>query len=85
MKAVGRTLEGAYLLEASENEYRLLKHLAKAIEGKSLEVIGIRDDYGTSFPDFSGTFGAIEAFALAHYRVNELQDLLDRFRQKVSE
>jgi hypothetical protein len=84
MKEIGRTKEGNYLLEASENEYLMLVHLASSLEGKPIDEIRYHKEPSLE-TDFYGVFGAIEAFALAHYRVNDLQILLDRLKNKLME
>jgi hypothetical protein len=83
MKKIGETTEGNVLIEATQEEYLILTHLAAAVEGKSLEDIHLQRDYSVLF-DYSGVFGAIEAFTLAHYRTNELQALLDRFKDAMN-
>lgn len=84
MKQVGVTTENNVLIEATQDEYRMLCYLADAVEGKTIDCIGMRRDSRVNLPDFYGVFGAIEAFSLAHYRLNELQELLDNMRAKIN-
>ena len=85
MKKIGDTNDGNILLEASQDEYLMLEHLAMSLEGKPLYEVQLRDDHRLIFPDFYGAFGAIEAFALAHFRINDLQGLIDQFREKTGQ
>jgi hypothetical protein len=83
MKKIGDTNEGNVLLEANQDEYLMLVHLASALEGKPLDYVMMRENRTATFPDFYGVFGAIEAFALANYRINDLQALLDQFKNRI--
>jgi hypothetical protein len=83
MKKIGQTDEGNILLEASQDEYLMLCHLAVALEGIPLDELRMRDDRYATLPDFYGVFGAIEGFTLAQFRVNDLQALLDKFKDKL--
>ena len=79
MKKIGETIDHNILIEMSQKEYQLLSRLSQSLEGKTINEIYMRDDYGTVSGDYSGVFGAIEAFALSKFRINELQALVDRF------
>ena len=81
MKKIGTTNKDNIVLEVSRDEYRALVHLAKSIEGRDLEYVHFRDDYHLTTPDYSGVFGSIEAYALANYRINELQLIINRFKE----
>ena len=85
MKKIGDTNDGNVLLEASQDEYLMLENLAASLEGRPLSEVKFRDDRRLIFPDFYGVFGAIEAFALAHFRINDLQGLIDQFREKTGQ
>ena len=81
MRKIGDTDEGNVLLEANQDEFLMLVHLAAVLEGLPLEDVRMRDNHHAKLPDFYGVFGAIEAFALAHYRIGSLQSLLDQFKE----
>lgn len=74
MKKIGTTDQGTVLLEASQDEYAMLVHLASALEGKSLEDVMFHREPGIA-PDYYGVLGAIEAFALELFRINDLVSL----------
>jgi hypothetical protein len=80
MKKIGHTEEGNCLVEMSEDELKAFEHLASAVEGKTIDELFVADRRYV-LPDYTGLFGAIEAFTLVHYRVNDLQELVDRFRE----
>lgn len=83
MKKIGTTDQGTVLLEASQDEYSMLVHLAAALEGKPLEDVRFsRQEIGV-MPDYYGAFGAIEAFALELFRINELVALTHDLKNAV--
>ena len=80
MKKIGDTIDNQVLVEMSPGEYRRFAHLGMAIEGKTID--NFRDvDARCMLPDLESVFGVIQAFAGAHYRINELQECIDALRK----
>lgn len=82
MKKIGTTEDGNVLLEANQEEFSMLVHLASALEGKTLEEVRFHREQGLA-PDYYGVFGAIEAFALELFRINELVALTHDLKNAV--
>lgn len=79
MDTLGQTPDGGFIVKMTEREYKGLKTLALALEGKTLyEKNYIAREY-LGF-DFGGTFGVIRAFAEAQFRINEFRKLLEDFQ-----
>ena len=85
MEKIGITDNEDILIKMTRDEFRTFKHLARAIEGNAIEIWDLRpSDSPLVLPEFSGVFGAIEAFALAQFKVNELQNVLDKFKEHLN-
>ena len=83
MELIGITPDNGRLIKMSPDEFKHFDRLALAIEGHTIEEVFYRgDNPGRIYPDFGerGVFGAIEAFYLAQFKVNALQDILDEFK-----
>lgn len=78
MKRIGQTDHGTIMIEMTEDELVVFNHLAMAIDGRSFDHLNYQRDPG-AYPDFTGVFGAIEAFTLAKYNVNEIRRIADDF------
>lgn len=86
MKDIGYTQEGNRLVEMSQFEYDSFSRLCMAVEGKNLP--DYQNPYEHAFRDgydFSKTFDVIWAIYTEHFRVNELQNLLDEIKRSLSE
>ncbi len=83
MKEIGRTKTGNRLIEMTENEFSLFERLARAAEGKTIDELICRGFDG-DLPDFAGVFGAIEAFTLAQFHVNEIINLANEFNRVIN-
>lgn len=77
MKTIGRSCNNGYIVEMTLSEYRELSKLADAVEGRSVDHLM---DYNLSRVDYSGVFGCIRGYAMANFRLNELQKLLDSMK-----
>ena len=88
MRILSKTQDEGRVVELSKREWIEFYKLTQAIEGKeqadtwNFEMRGERFGIDTSFV-FDGVFGAIEAFYLAKFRVNEMQRAVDAFRHSV--
>ena len=81
MKTIGQTNDGGYIVEMSSYEHRALERLATAVEDKTLEELQYNPEkLGVRF-GLKDTFDAINAFAMARYRVNEIRALADEFER----
>lgn len=87
MKDVGYTKEGNRLVEMNNSEYTHFTRLCMSVEGRETPVFfGSPNDYAfrEGF-DFSKTFEVIRAIYLDHFRINELQGLLNEIKRSLSD
>ena len=86
MKILSETLGEGRVVELTRDEWREFIILAGAVEGKTEDTLYF--DFSTRYKDlmsettvvdFSGVFGAIQAFYEARFLANELQVLVNRF------
>jgi hypothetical protein len=84
MEKIGVTTTEDVLVKMTREEFGAFKHLGEAIEGRMDDRWKLQYNEHIVLPDFTGVFGAIEAFALAQFRVNELQGVLDRFKKELN-
>jgi hypothetical protein len=86
MKFLGYTPQNGAILEFSQVEYSYFKRLFQAVEGKGIENWAMeRDMPSGEIDDYSGVFGAIRAFSLTQFRLNELKHLVGRFEQAMKD
>lgn len=78
MKTIGIVpANGAVIVEISRDEFLELEKLSLAVEGRTLDKIFMYDNHSTiTEKDYSSTFGAIRAFAMMQFRINELEQLI---------
>ena len=73
-------------MEVSQDELTEFLRLREAVEGKSRAYQHFsHGDLSRSFEfDFTNVFSVIRAFYLAHFQLNELQQLLDEIKDKLN-
>lgn len=87
MKIMSDTAQGGKVVELTQGEWSELKLLAQALDGKTLGETWNDVDFHRSIPDsfaknndYAGTFGAICAYAMNQFYINEMQHHLDRIK-----
>lgn len=86
MKEIGRSNnDRGYLVEMTQEEHKEFLKLQEAISGKTTTDINCFALSGDGKIDsvFEGVFGAIRAFYLLRFQVNDMRHLLDTFEQAV--
>ncbi|MFA5714387.1 MAG: hypothetical protein WC998_01430 [Candidatus Paceibacterota bacterium] len=90
MKILSTTIQEGRVVELTREEWIELKNLAYSLEGKTEQEIHWnfgrenREIIDLSI-NFSGVFGAIQAFYEAKFRTNEMQSLLDKMKAFLNE
>ena len=83
MKTTGRTNDGNYIVEMTDREVRLFNKLSQAVEGRTMNAIEWIDSPGMISMDFEGTFGAIVAWTIAKFYINEMRQYVDRLQNTI--
>jgi hypothetical protein len=87
MRTLSNTENGGKVVELTRQEWRELVHLAKAVDGKTIDDLqgehyfgGLRSEGEAILnTDYSGMFGAIRAFYESNFVLNELKQLVGRY------
>jgi hypothetical protein len=86
MKILSVTRNEGRVVELTQGEWAQFRILSNALEGKTLSDMSMDYMYrGTEISaaytdvDFSGVFGAVQAFYEANFKLNELKQLVGKF------
>ena len=83
MNILGRTNDSGLVVQLTKQEATDLARLRDAMESQLLTTRNM-DQYFYDY-DYNGTFGAVRAFAMARFAVNELKATVERLEKSLSD
>jgi hypothetical protein len=92
MKILSVTPENGRVIELTQDEYFEIKNLIEAVEGKTIDEVRYKSYPLREITDkeagmmlaspeiFAGVLGAIRAFYLARFRINDMQQYINQMK-----